>query len=88
MTAQRRWLDVQTNAHELTVRCMPKDIPSHIDVNIEGLHIGEAIHVGDLQIPGIEFLDAPDKTIVSVTAPRGEEGTETGAEASAAGTEE
>lgn len=82
---QREGGDTQLLAHELSVRCLPKDIPSHITVDIANLQIGESIHVRDLNVPNVEFLDSPDKAIVSVVPPRGglaaEEAAETEAEA-------
>ncbi|MBP6964042.1 MAG: 50S ribosomal protein L25, partial [Armatimonadetes bacterium] len=36
---------------EVTVKALPDKIPSHIDVDISHLELGDAVHVGDLQIP-------------------------------------
>lgn len=68
---QREGGDTQILAHELQIRVLPKDIPTHIDVEIGELQIGQAIHVRDLDVPGVEFIDAPDKTVVAVVPPRG-----------------
>ena len=62
--------DTQYNVHELTISCFPKDIPSHLDVNVEHLTIGDAIHVSDLDVPDVEFEDAPERTLVVVLPPR------------------
>lgn len=56
--------------NELTVRCLPKDIPSHIEVEVEELAIGDSIHIGDLEIEGVEFVDEPGRTLVTVVPPR------------------
>ncbi|HET6567577.1 MAG TPA: 50S ribosomal protein L25 [Rhodothermales bacterium] len=72
--------------HELTVSCLPGDIPAAIDIEIEHLSIGDSIHVSDVSVPGITIHESPDATIVTVAAPRVEvveeaevdlEGTET-----------
>ncbi len=55
---------------ELEIRCMPKDIPSYIDVDISGLDIGDAIHVGALDLPGVEIEAPEDQTLVTVVPPR------------------
>jgi large subunit ribosomal protein L25 len=68
--------------HKLEVECLPKYMPEHIEVDITNLHIGEALHVSDLNIENVKFLGAQDATIVAVTQPR--VATETAAEAAAA----
>lgn len=59
--------------NDLEVRCLPKDIPGHIEVNVEGLEIGDALHVSDLTVENVEVLTEPGRTIVTVSAPRVEE---------------
>ena len=65
--------DTQVVMNEIEVRCLPKDIPSHIDVDISGLDIGDALHVSDLTTEGVEFGSAPGQTLVTVVVPRSEE---------------
>ena len=60
---------VQHTMHKVEVECLPKDIPSHIDINIESLKIGDSIHVSDITLVNFEILDNPDSTIVSVVPP-------------------
>ena len=59
--------------NELEVRCLPKNIPSYIDVDISALTIGDGIHIGDLDVEGVEFTGLPEKTLVTVIPPRREE---------------
>ena len=55
---------------ELDVECMPNAIPEGFAVDVSELEIGQSIHVRDLAIPaGIEVLNDPDVSIVSVVAP-------------------
>lgn len=56
--------------HELHVRCLPQDIPASIDVDISHLSIGDAIHIRDLNVPNVEFVDSEDATLVTVLSPR------------------
>lgn len=59
---------------ELEVECLPTAIPEHINVNVEGLRINDAIHVKDLTMPeGVEVLEDPDQVVVSVHPPQAEE---------------
>ncbi len=51
---------------ELDVLCLPKDMRSSVEVDISGLHIGDAIHVEDLAFEGLEFLVSGDQTVVAV----------------------
>lgn len=54
---------------ELEVSCLPTDIPSHIEVDVTKLGIGDAIHVGDLKLEKIEIVSDSHRTIVSVQPP-------------------
>ncbi len=59
---------------ELEVECLPTDIPEHIDVNVEELRIGDAIHVKDLTVPeGVTVLSDDDQVVASVHVQEAEE---------------
>ncbi len=59
--------------HTLRVRCLPKDLPPVIVVDVTELKVGEAFKVGTLQpISGVEFLDAKGQPVVSCVEPVGE----------------
>ena len=58
---------------ELEISCLPKDIPSHIDVDISGLNVNEALHVSDLDLEDIEIHALDRQTLVAVVPPRAEE---------------
>ncbi len=74
---------------EVEIRCLPKDLPEFIEVDLESINLNEIIHLSNLSLPkGVEQV-APahggDLAIVSVHLPRGthaeeeteeEEGTE------------
>jgi large subunit ribosomal protein L25 len=57
---------------KLTVRCLPRDIPEAIVVDISALReFGDSIHVRDLTLPpGVQVLDDPDETVITVAAPK------------------
>ncbi len=58
---------------EVEIECLPGEIPSHIDVDVTGLALFEAVRVSDLPHSGsIKFLDAEDATVAHVVAIRGE----------------
>jgi len=55
----------------LTVRCLPKDIPEEIIVDISDLEIGDSIHIRDLELPEhVEIEEGLSTTIVNVLSPR------------------
>jgi large subunit ribosomal protein L25 len=72
---------------QLEVKCLPKDIPEHIEVDISQLEVRHAIHVGDISVPNIEILDHHERPVVEVLQPtlfkevEGEEGAEAAGEA-------
>lgn len=60
--------------HEVSVTCLPKNIPSIIEVDISSLGLGESIHASDLVLGAdVALGDDPHETIVSVVAPRAAE---------------
>ena len=65
---------LETASHRLRIRCLPKDLPAFIEVNVTDLKVGGAIHVGELKpIPGVEFLDDKNQTVVLCVEPPAEE---------------
>ena len=64
---------------ELDIECLPTKIPEKIDVNVEELEIGNAIHVKDLKVDSdIKILTDPEEVVVLVEHAKAEE--EPGAE--------
>ncbi|MGA7722374.1 MAG: 50S ribosomal protein L25 [Ignavibacteriaceae bacterium] len=63
---------LQMLLHKLEVECLPKDIPQRIDINIQGLKLGDAIHVKDLVLENLTILNPEEAVIVTVTHPKAE----------------
>ncbi|HEX4948762.1 MAG TPA: 50S ribosomal protein L25 [Blastocatellia bacterium] len=63
-------MDVVT--HAIRVRCLPRDLPEHIDVDVTPLGLGQNLRVGDLNLDANKFqvLGDPETVIVTVVAPR------------------
>ncbi|MFA5353092.1 MAG: 50S ribosomal protein L25 [Thermodesulfovibrionales bacterium] len=70
---------LQHGLKEIEVECLPDNIPGHIDVDVTGLGLGQAIHVRDLNIPGVRVLSEPDEVLATVITVR-EEAAPAGAE--------
>ena len=54
---------------QLEVKCLPGDIPEHIDVDISSLEVKHAIHVSDISVEKLEILDHPERPVVEVLQP-------------------
>lgn len=51
----------------LDIRCEPRDIPEHIDVDVTNLGVHDVLHVSDISvIAGVEILDEPETVIATV----------------------
>lgn len=55
--------------HKLKVACLPKNIPDHIEINVESLEINKSVHVSDLSIPNVRILENEASAIVAVIPP-------------------
>jgi large subunit ribosomal protein L25 len=60
-----------TNIKELKIKALPKDLPSKIKINVDGLNTFEDfILVKDIKIPdGVVVLDNPEEIVVQVVEP-------------------
>ncbi len=55
--------------HELTIECLPANIPDKIQVDISNLDVGDVLHVKDVQVPeGVKVVDDPEETVVTIVA--------------------
>ncbi len=54
---------------EITIECLPLEIPNEIKVDITELDVGDALHVGDITPPeGIRIVDDPSTTLLTIGA--------------------
>ena len=59
---------------KLKVRCLPKDLPEQIFIDVTALEIGKSIHLGEVAAPaGVQILGEKGRAVVAVSAPRAEE---------------
>jgi large subunit ribosomal protein L25 len=75
--------------HQVSVRCLPKNLPSRITVDVSELHVNQSIHIGGLpKIEGVTYPGNQLRAVVVCTAQEEEEAAATpaaGAAAPAAG---
>jgi len=59
---------------QVAVRCLPKDLPEYLEINVEGLHAGDAVFIRDLKaISGVKFTDKADQVVITCNVPEVEE---------------
>ena len=62
---------VEFVTREIAVVCLPGDIPSSIQLDVEPLHIGQHVEIGELTLPdAVRLEDDESRVVVSVAAPR------------------
>jgi large subunit ribosomal protein L25 len=54
------------------VKVMPDKIPAEFELDITELGIGDSLHVSELDMEGIDPLDDPRRTIVTIAPPKSE----------------
>lgn len=75
---------IQLHLEEISYRALPEDLTDRIQIDLDGVKVGDSIKVKDLpfaQNPQIELLTDPEAIIVSVTEVRNTEEAETEEEA-------
>ena len=61
-------------SHTLRIRCLPKDLPDFIVVDVTELKVGNSIFLRQLKpIPNVEFRGSPNQPVVSCVEPPAEE---------------
>ena len=59
---------------EVTIECLPNEIPAAFDVDVTELNVNQAVRAGDLKLSASMRLISPsDSVLVHVIAPRAEE---------------
>ena len=58
---------------EIEIRCQPRDIPEHIDVDVTNLGVHDVLHVSDIPVTeGVEILEEADTVIATIGVVREE----------------
>ena len=76
---------VEAIHHDLEVRCLPKDLPEAITIDVSALNLNESIHVGEIKLPeGVRTRLGADVVVVHCSEPKVEAEPEPAAKAAAA----
>jgi large subunit ribosomal protein L25 len=54
---------------EITVECLPTDIPQNIEVDVSSLNIGDTLHIGDIELEKTKILVDAATTLATVVPP-------------------
>ncbi len=61
---------LQHGLRDVEVAALPADLPSHLEVDIAGLSIGDSVHVADIALPaGVRILTNLEDVAASILAP-------------------
>ncbi len=61
-------------ARDIIVKCLPNQIPKHVDVDVSALKIGDSLHADAIVLPeGIELASSAETTLVTLVPPAKEE---------------
>jgi large subunit ribosomal protein L25 len=53
---------------EVEIRCDPRDIPEHIDIDVTNLGVHDVLHVSDIPTSeGVEILESADTVVATVS---------------------
>jgi large subunit ribosomal protein L25 len=62
---------MQHYLYEVTVACMPKDLPELIEVDVSGLNLKENLRISDLPaMEGIRYVNNPEEIVAAVALKR------------------
>ncbi len=60
--------------HEVEVKCLPGDLPEHLEMDITALEIGDSLYVSDIVLPDkVEMVSDLELTVFHVAKPMAEE---------------
>ena len=62
--------------YEVEIECLPDAMPSHIDLDVTELKVGDALRVDDIKIEGVTVLGDQHAVVLHVSGKKAEEGTE------------
>jgi large subunit ribosomal protein L25 len=75
---------LEQNLHQIGARCLPKDLPEKVVVDVSAIALGDVLYVKDLpRMNGVEYVVHGNPAVVSCRHPLGEEASAAPAEGEA-----
>lgn len=63
---------VELIARDVDVHCRAGDLPNSIDISVANMHIGDSVHLHDLQLPpGVETSETENSTVLTIVGVKG-----------------
>jgi len=57
---------IEEHADKLEIECLVSDMPEAISVSVKDIHVGDALHAGDVELPdGVKLASPPDTLLVT-----------------------
>lgn len=60
---------LQQHRYEITISCLPTDIPEGFEIDVSELEIGDSLQVSDVDSGGVTVLDDPEALVCAVIPP-------------------
>ncbi len=65
---------LEQHLREVEIEALPTELPSHLELDVSTLQVGETLHARDIRVPpGVTILTPPEETVVTVLAVEVEE---------------
>lgn len=61
---------LEQTIHKVHAMVDPTAMPEHIDIDVTNLKLNSAIHISDVNVPGIKITDRPENVIVACHLPK------------------
>lgn len=61
---------LEIRLHAIEIECLPADIPEQVEFDVSEMKIGDSVHVVDLEVEKIKILTDPQRTVVTMNAPK------------------
>ncbi len=61
---------IELHMHEIEIRCLPRHLPSRVEVDVTNLRGGQSIHVKDLPVfEGVEYTSDKNAAVIACSLP-------------------
>lgn len=58
------------NYNKITVKGLPSKLPEFLEINVEGVKIGQSLRIGEIETDGLEIIEDPKNVLMAVKMAR------------------